>query len=293
MAGWPLILKHAGDGGLQAGMGVGNDELHAVEAARLQPAQKLGPEGLRLGGAGSKPDDLPPPVGVDRDGDYGGDGDDPPALTNLQVGGIQPDIGPFTGQRTVQELADALVNVLAEFGHRALGDAAEPHGLNQFVHAPGRDAADPRLLDHRDQRLLRRAAGFEEAREVPALPQLRHAQVQRSEARIEAAIAIAVAVGCSTFGAFVAACTDDAFDIGLHDQLENRLGDGAEEIAIVMLGEKLGERHGGFGHRGFLRWRVEVGKLHPDRTPRWPPRLHRTDARNFHHSRGRDRSSKR
>ena len=43
---------------------------------------------------------------------------------------------------------------------------------------------------------------------------------------------------------------DDAFDIGLHDELENRFGDSPQEVALIMLLKKLGKVHGGFGHRG-------------------------------------------
>ncbi|SDW83258.1 hypothetical protein SAMN05444006_10753 [Allgaiera indica] len=37
--------------------------------------------------------------------------------------------------------------VLAQLGHRALRDAAQPHGLHQAVAPPGGDAADPGLLE--------------------------------------------------------------------------------------------------------------------------------------------------
>jgi hypothetical protein len=70
--------------------------------------------------------DLPPPVGVRRHGDYGCDRDDAPALADLQVGCIQPEIGPVAVERPLQEGADPLVDLLAELRHLALADAAEP-----------------------------------------------------------------------------------------------------------------------------------------------------------------------
>ena len=144
----PGGFEHPRDGGPEAGMRVTDHQPNASEAPGLQGAQKLGPEGLGFRGADTEADDLAPPLGVRRDGH------DAPAPTDLQVGGVEPDIGPFSGERAVQGLADALVYVLAELGHRALGDAAEPHCLHQIVHAPGRDAPDPGFLDDGDQGLL-------------------------------------------------------------------------------------------------------------------------------------------
>lgn len=46
------------------------------------------------------------------------------------------------------------------------------------------------------------------------------------------------------------ACADQAFNVGLHDQLKNGLGDGAKEIATILLGQKFGKIHVGLGHRG-------------------------------------------
>jgi hypothetical protein len=63
--------------------------------------------------AGRSPDDLPLALGVRRHGDYRRDRDDAATLALLEVGGIEPEIGPFAGQRTVQEGADAIVDVLA------------------------------------------------------------------------------------------------------------------------------------------------------------------------------------
>ena len=231
-------------------MGVGDDQLGAVEPARLQAAQEVHPEGLRLRRAEPQADDLAPPVGVGGDGDYRRDADDPPALTDLEIGGVEPDIGPVAGQGPVEELADPLVDVLAELRDRALGDAGQPHRLRQFVDAAGRDAADPGLLDHRHQGLLRGLARLQEAREVAALPELRHLEVQRAQTGIESALSIPVAPGRALIGPLVLAGADQAFDIGLHDQLQNGLGDGAKEVATVLLCQKLGKVHVGLGHRG-------------------------------------------
>ena len=281
----PCRLEDTGDGGLEAGVGIADHQSDTAKAAGAQRAKELGPERLGLGRADAQTDDFPAPLGVGGHGDYGRDWHDAPALAHLQIGGIQPDIGPFAGQRTVQELADPLVDVLAQLRHRALRDPAQPHGLHQLVHAAGRDAADPRFLDHGHQRLLGGLAGLEEAREVAALPQLRHPQVESAKAGVERPVTVAVTPGRAFAAALMPTGTDQAVDIGLHDQLKDGLGDAAKQITLIVLGHKLGQVHVGLGHPlagralrsnaprgGVSVWSmVEVAKLHLDHTPRWPP----------------------
>ena len=48
-------------------------------------------------------DDLAPALVVDRHRDYGGERDDATALALAQVGGVQPQIRPVTGQGPVQK----------------------------------------------------------------------------------------------------------------------------------------------------------------------------------------------
>jgi hypothetical protein len=116
------------------------------------------------------------------------------------------------------------------------------HGLHQIIDAPGADAGDPCLLDHRDQGLLHRLARLQEAREVCASPQLGDLQVERAEPGIEAAVAVAVAPGRALAGTLVPAGTDQALNIGLHDDLQYALGNGPQKISISALREQLGKR---------------------------------------------------
>ena len=76
----------------------------------MQRAQEFRPEGLGLRGADAQADDLTAAFGVRRHCDYGRDRHDPSVLTDLEVGGVQPEIGLLPGQWAVQELAHALVN---------------------------------------------------------------------------------------------------------------------------------------------------------------------------------------
>src|SRR3546814_6475191 len=98
---------------------------------------------------------------------------------------------------------DALVNVLAKLGDGGLGDAGHAHGLDEFIDPPGADPADPRFLDHRNQRFLDNLAGLKEARKIGPSTPLGDFQVQRSYPGIQRTVAIAVAPGRAPAAAFV------------------------------------------------------------------------------------------
>ena len=130
----------------------------------------------------------------------------PPA--HLQVGRIQPQIGPVAFERTFQEGLHALVDFLAQFRDLALRDAGKPHRLRDFVDPARRHPADPGLLDDGDQRLFRRLARLQERREVAAGPQLRDLEIERAKPRVKRAVAVAVAPVQSIGGPFVPASAD-------------------------------------------------------------------------------------
>jgi hypothetical protein len=172
--------------------------------------------------------------------------------------------------------------------------------LHQLVDPAGRDAADPSLLDDRDQRLLGGLARLQERREVRSLAQLRDAQLERAEPRVEAALAIPVAVIQPVARALVPTGADQPFDIGLHQDLQHRLRHGSQEIAVAALLQQFDKRHSVVGHRllgqlGVKHCTSTLAVLPGDHLPLtrapgskyWgiPP-----DARsppNFHHERGR------
>src|SRR5277367_1453972 len=95
--------------------------------------QEVGPEGLGFRRANAEPDDLAPSFGVGGHSDYRGDRDDASALAHLQVGRIQPQIGPVAFKRTFEEGLHPLVDLLAELRDLALRDAGKPHRLRDLV----------------------------------------------------------------------------------------------------------------------------------------------------------------
>src|ERR1700689_673014 len=100
---------------------------------RLVRRLRKSPEGLGFRRADAEPDDLAPSFGVGGHSDYRGDRDDASALAHLQVGRIQPQIGPVALERTFEEGLHALVDFLAQFRDLALRDARKPHRLRDLV----------------------------------------------------------------------------------------------------------------------------------------------------------------
>ena len=91
----PRGAQHFSDGGLQALVRIGDDQLHAPQAAMAEAAQELDPERLGLAVANAHAQHLAPSVGVDRDGNDDGDRNDVMVAPGADIGGVQPEIGPF------------------------------------------------------------------------------------------------------------------------------------------------------------------------------------------------------
>ena len=180
-------------------------------------------------------DNLALTIGVRGHSDYRRDTDDPPALALLEVGGVEPEIGPFALQGAVQEGIHPLVDVLAEPADAAFGDPVQPHGLDEVLDAPGGDTADPGFLDHRDEGFFGGFPRLQEGREVAALAQLGDPELQRTESGVENAVTVAVAIGAPFVGSFMSSRADAAFDVGLHQELHNGLGGAAQKIRIAGL----------------------------------------------------------
>ena len=135
--------------------------------------------------------------------------------------------------------------------------------------------------------------------EEPGYDDLR-VYLERAEARIEAALAITVAVIEPIAGAFVAASADQTLDIGFHQDLQHRLRHGSQEIAVAALLQQFDKRHSVVGHRllgqlGVKHCTSTLAVLPGDHLPLTPAPGSKywgipPDARlppNFHHHRGR------
>src|SRR5207302_1446290 len=84
-------------------------------------AQKVGPEGFGLRRADRQAQHLAPTVAIDADRDDHRDRDDVAIAACLHIGRVQPDIGPFAFERTVEERRDLAVDLAAQPRYLALG----------------------------------------------------------------------------------------------------------------------------------------------------------------------------
>ena len=99
----PGGVHQLGDGGLDAFVGVRDNQLHAAQAAPSKLAQEFGPERLGLRRADVHAQHLAPPIGVDPDGDDHRDRNDAMVAANFHVGRVEPDVGPVVFERAVEE----------------------------------------------------------------------------------------------------------------------------------------------------------------------------------------------
>ena len=112
----------------------------------------------------------------------------------LDVRGVEPQIGPVTFKRTVEKSLHPPVDLLAETGDLALGDAAHVHGLDQIVDGPCGNTLDVGFLDHRHQGLLGGATRLQEERQITALAELGDRQGNGAGSGLPGSLAIAIAV---------------------------------------------------------------------------------------------------
>ena len=122
--------QHLGGGGLQPEMRVGDDQLDPTQTAARQGTQEIGPESLGFRQPKAQSQHFAPTVGVDANGQYGGQRDDPAILTHLHIRRVEPHEGPVALQRAVQEGVDSLIDLRAQAADLALGDAGHAHRLD-------------------------------------------------------------------------------------------------------------------------------------------------------------------
>ncbi len=142
-------------GALQPGVRVADGELDADEPARDQRSKELAPERLGLGFADV--DDLPAAGLMDGMGDDDTLAHDTAAVAAFLDFRVDEQVGVTALQRPLSERLDLLIEQAGDPADLALGDP-QPETLDELIDAPRRDAADTRLLDDRDERLLRALA---------------------------------------------------------------------------------------------------------------------------------------
>jgi hypothetical protein len=213
-------------------VGISDDQLHALEPARLERAQERGPERPILAVTDGEAEDLAAPVAAPPGRHDHGLGDDPPVHSGLAVGGVHEDVGEaLAGQRAVPEGRHLAVQVAADAGDLALADAAvSPQGADQVVDLAGAHPVQVGLHHHREQRLVDPAAALQQAGEKRPGPQLGDAQLQLPGRGRQQARAVAVALGRPLRRPLVWGSADHGRELGLDEGLVDGLGGLADAV---------------------------------------------------------------
>ena len=233
-------LQLAADGLGEAGVGIADHQLDATQATLLQVGDELRPEGLALAVAHLEAQQLPAAVLVDAHGDDDSAGADLLSLAEaaLEVSGIEVDVGVAAAlQRSAQEGLHLLVDLLTDAAHLRLGDAAlGTERRHQRIDLAGRDPTDVGLHDHRVQRLVHPAAGFEDRGEEAAGAQFGDLQREIPHLGGQGARPVAVAVAESLLSTLMAVSTQKGCDLQLDQPLQavaSQLGDQLPGAAAI------------------------------------------------------------
>ncbi len=246
--------EHLRDCLLQAGVGVGDDQLDAREAALDERAQEAAPEGLRLALPDIEGDHLPVARLVDAIGEHERLAHNAATIADLLDLRIEPEVGVAALERAVAEGVDLLVQTLADARDLALRDP-EPERLDHLIDLARGDAGDIGLLHRAHERLLRAAARLEEARKVAAAPQLRDGELELAGTGVPRPRTVAVAMREPLLGYSLAAGgTDELRHLRLHQLLADpgqRFAQEVEPLPLEQVADDLISRHPlRLGHRG-------------------------------------------
>ena len=290
----PLVrrpLETTPDGVHQSGVLVRNDQLHAGEPPGAQGPQEAPPKDLVFGVADVEAQDLSVPVGVHAGGDDDGLGGHVVVVADMEVGGVQEDVGELLvvetpGPKGPHHLVETSTDA-ADLG--LLDPAADAQGSDELVDRAGGDPAHVGLHDHRVQRLVDAPAGLEDGGEEAALPQLGDGELDVAGLGRHQADPVPVALGHAVFASFVALRPDQGARLGLDQLLEDVAHGVADQIHAIGRFECLQQLSADRlvkGHRGALlgAFGQEHTENHPGGTTyRWMPRL----KSKAHHSEGR------
>ena len=226
--------EHGADRGLDAPVGVGDDEVDPKEPPGHERAQEGRPGLGVLGRDDVEPADLPPPLCVDRRGDDRRDVDHPTALAYPLGERVDPQVAIGTClQRAVSELGHLAVELGSDAGHFGLRDPLDPHGLDQVVDPAGGHPFDVGLADDGQKRLLSTSAGVQqELGAVDALAELGDRKVDGADPGVPGTHPVAVAGVLPLVGPLCVAGVALQGRLGGHERLGERLQHRSGQVAI-------------------------------------------------------------
>jgi hypothetical protein len=235
---------------------VGDRQPHPGQPARVQRAQELDPERARLDLADVQADNLPHAGLVHRIGDDQRLGHDPPAVSDLDLFGVEPQVGVGAVQRPLAKQLDLLIQRPAQRRYTVLGHPVDPQLLDQPVDLASAHPVDIRLQHDRHDRLLTAPPRLQEARKVRApSPLLGNQQLDLPDPRLPRPGAIPVAMRRPTIRRDLPQPGADLSpDLRLHQRPRDQRNRLAREIlkpTIAHLRNDIGNRHPlNLGHRG-------------------------------------------
>jgi hypothetical protein len=244
--------EYLGDRLFEAEVRVRGDQADAAEAAADQLTQEGPPELQVLGRTHVQAEHLAFPAAPDAGRDEHRHRDHAPVLPDLLEGGIQHQVGVLAVEGPAPKGVDLGVQLLADPAHLVLRDALDAERLGKGVDVAGAEAVDVGLLDHREQRLLMTPAGFQQAWEVAARPQLGDVELDGADAGVPLPLPVAVAVGQPGLRAFVGAGADQLGHLGVHQLLRQQLQAVAQKLGVrtlLRLAQQVQQCHPRVGHR--------------------------------------------
>ncbi len=122
----PGGTEDAGDGALQALVGVGDTSFTPLRPRRTRSRRKVDQKGSASLGPMCKPMISRLPSVLTATAIMAATLTMRPPFADLEVGGVEPEIGPFADERALQEGVHPFVDVLAQLRHARLGDGLLP-----------------------------------------------------------------------------------------------------------------------------------------------------------------------
>ncbi len=167
----------------QSGVGVGDHQPKAPQAPLLQPRHKLRPGELRLPVDHLDPHHLAVTLCIHPDRHQHRRVHDPALPPHLLVAGVQDQIGKLALQRPQTPRLQLLVQPPRIPAHRLRTQPLPEQLLADPPHLTGRDPLHVALRQGRDQRPLAPLIALQHRGIEPAVPRLRHPQLQRPHPR--------------------------------------------------------------------------------------------------------------
>ncbi len=195
-------------------------------------------------------------------------------LTDVQVGGVEPDVGELgVVQPSLLEGRHHLVQALADAADLGFGDPGlGPQGPHQLVDGSGGDPVDVGLHDHGVEGLVDAPAGLQDRGEEAAFSELGDGELDVAGLGGEHPGAVPVALVGAPVAPLVAIGTDRGGQLGFDQLLADEadcLLDQVEAVSGTERFEQVGQGRLVKGHRcALLRW-VRLGTHRGSR--RWPP----------------------